>query len=334
MKMENFIGIDVSKQVLDICLVRESQIVDQFQAANNVQAVRTAFTRLKKLGVNPKNSCCCMEHTGIYNLPALEFLWSKGYSIWLERAIQIKQCSGAVRGKSDKIDALRIAQYAYKNQSDCKLWQPEREQIRRLKILLVTRRRFINAKKQLSMPIKEAKGFMDKSDVKLSEKLSSNFLKAAEASILKVEREIQELLKGDPQLKHLFTLITSVQGIGCVTAAHVIATTNEFKTYSEARKYACYSGIVPFPHSSGTSIRGRTRVSHMANKSMKTLMHMSAMAAINMKGELREYYMKKVQEGKNKMSVINAIRNKLVLRIFAVVKRNEPYQNNYENTFA
>jgi poly(3-hydroxyalkanoate) synthetase len=72
----------------------------------------------------------------------------------------------------------------------------------------------------------------------------------------------------------------------------------------------------------------------MANKNIKTLLHMAALVAIQMKGEMREYYNRKVSEGKNKMSVLNAIRNNLILRIFACVNQNREYEKNYCYKFA
>lgn len=89
---------------------------------------------------------------------------------------------------------------------------------------------------------------------------------------------------------------------------------------------ACYSGVVPFANQSGTSINGKHRVSSYADKSIKTTLHLAAMSAIRLKNDLREYYLRKVAEGKNKMSVLNAIRNKIIHRIFAVIRSQIPYQ--------
>lgn len=335
MKKTNFIGIDVSKVTLDICLVQEGKVVYLVQISNNRQALRKVFTILKKnFSVDCENTLCCMEYTGIYNYVLLEFLWANQYKIWLERALQIKQSSGLVRGKSDQLDASRIALYAYKNERDSKLWEPERSQIVLLKSLITTRNRLIKIQKQLSVPLKESQGFMDKECIKVNDSLTEKPLKSIENAIIKTEERMMDLIKNDENLKRLFLLVKSVDGVGPIVALNVIAKTNEFKNYGEARKFACFSGIAPFPHSSGTSIHGRTRVSHMACKPMKTLMHLAAMAAINTKGELGEYYKRKLLEGKNKMSIVNAIRNKIIARIFAVVKRNEPYQKILQNSFA
>ncbi|SFE44289.1 transposase, partial [Spirosoma endophyticum] len=95
------------------------------------------------------------------------------------------------------------------------------------------------------------------------------------------------------------------------------------------KKLACHAGVAPFEHSSGSSVRGKTRVNHHARKSLKTLLHMAAMSALQVKGELQDYYQRKVADGKNKMLVINALRNKLIHRVYAVVKRGKKYDKTY-----
>ena len=149
-----------------------------------------------------------------------------------------------------------------------------------------------------------------------------------------VDQQIKELVKKDPHLNELFQLMTSVTGVGPVVAVNILVTTDEFKKFETPAQFACYSGVAPFEHTSGKSIRGRSRVSHLANKKIKTLLNLAARAAITAKGELREYYLRKVAQGKNKMSVLNAIRNKIIQRIFCVIKRGTPYQKNYLNPLA
>jgi transposase len=128
-------------------------------------------------------------------------------------------------------------------------------------------------------------------------------------------------------------LITSVDGIGTFTACEVILTTQEFKQISDPKKYACYAGVVPFEHSSGKKL-SRARVSHMANKKVKRLLHLSAMAAVRSNKDLKNYYERKVQEGNNKMLVLNSVRNKLIHRIFACVQGNRLYKDHYLTTAA
>ena len=107
----------------------------------------------------------------------------------------------------------------------------------------------------------------------------------------------------------------------------LITKTNEFKSIQEPRKLACYCGVAPFSHSSGTSVNRKPRVSHLADKELKKMLHLGAMSAIRLDNDLREYYLRKTLEGKNKMSTLNAVRNKIIHRAFAVIKNKKPYEN-------
>ena len=121
-----------------------------------------------------------------------------------------------------------------------------------------------------------------------------------------------------------------MQAVGIQTAAQIIIRTNEFRVINDAKKFACYCGVAPFTKESGL-FKGRARVSPMANKKLKKLLHMSALSAINYNTDMKQYYQRKVAEGKNKMSVINAVRNKLIHRIFTCVNQNRKYENIYSN---
>ena len=149
-------------------------------------------------------------------------------------------------------------------------------------------------------------------------------LKSISKSIIKAEEKIRELIKQDKEILQNYELITSIPGIGSQNAINMVIATNNFKAFSSAKHLACYAGVVPFQNQSGTIIK-RERVSKMANKTLKKLLHMAAMAAIRVDVEIKAYYKRKVEEGKNKMSVLNAVRNKLVQRIMAVLKRKTPY---------
>lgn len=143
--------------------------------------------------------------------------------------------------------------------------------------------------------------------------------------IKSIESQIQQIIEADIDLFNSFKLISSIKGIGLQMATTMIITTNNFNKFDTWRQFASYSGIAPFPYQSGTSVKGRTKVSHLANKKVKTLIHMCAISAIQHNPEMKAYYIKRVESGKSKMSTINSIRNKLIARIFAVIKRQTPY---------
>lgn len=200
--------------------------------------------------------------------------------------------------------------------------------LQQLKTLSGLRNRLINAKKQLAVAHNETIPFDKKASGIIKVHCQSS-IRAIEQDITKTEKAMEKVISSDEQLSRLFKIITSVQGIGKVTATEMIITTNEFKDIDDPKKFACYSGIAPFEHTSGSSIKGKNRVSHRANKAMKTLLHMAALAAISCNQDIKSYYNKKLLENKNKMTIINAVRNKLVHRVFSCVNNNRLYQNKY-----
>lgn len=335
MLIRHFIGIDVSKATLDWAVYGPGGICLQTQSANTLTGVRATVKRLRTLPDFDLGACvCCLEHTGVYNAHALAELNRQGLPLWLEASLQIKQAGGLQRGKSDSIDAVRIATYAFRFQDRLRLWQPPRPILGQLTHLSALRQRLLSVGHQLRLPLAEQKRFTDARLQRQLEKACQASLKALQKDLQRVEAQIQSLIQADDVLRELFNLMTSVPGVGVVTATEVIVATNEMKDFNDPKKLACHAGIAPFEHRSGSSIRGRTRVNHQARKRLKTLFHLAAMAATRSKGELKTYYERKVAEGKNKMLVLNAVRNKLIHRIYAVVKRKQKYDFSFPPSLA
>lgn len=330
-----FLGIDIAKKTFQAALTLDG--INQFETEvdNNPMAIKQYFKGLKeKFQFSSNQLIVCLEHTGIYCLPVLDYLVKNGIKVCVEPALQIKQSQGMTRGKSDRVDAQRIAQYAYKNHRELRFWTPQRTTIQKLKALLVLRERLVKVKVQMQTPINETQEYIEESIRKVVLKSCQNTIKGLTKDITRVEKEISALIEKDLQLKEQFQLAVSVPGIGQITALNVIISTGEFQKISEAKKFACYAGIAPFEHTSGSSVRGKTRVSKMANMTLKKLLHLGAMSAIQACQELKAFYQRKVAEGKNKMSVINAVRNKLITRIFSCIKNKRMYQKDYKHTLA
>jgi transposase len=173
--------------------------------------------------------------------------------------------------------------------------------------------------------IGEGKRAIEKKEDPLFFKVQEAMIKSFDQQIDVLDKELLNVVQNHPELKTQFDLIVSIKGVGTQTALYMIAVTHAFQKFPNARKFACYAGIAPFPYQSGTSIRGKTKVSHLANKKMKALLSNITGSAIQHNTEMRLYYQKRIEEGKNKMSTQNIIRNKLVARIFAVVERGTPY---------
>lgn len=330
MEFKHFVGIDVSKNTLDLTVVLAAKPLLHQQIVNTTKDIKATIPKLlKTVAASLEDTLFCMEYTGIYNVPLLKWLQSQGARVWLESGVQIARSTGVTRGKNDKVDSYRIALYAYTNRHQARLWKAPKPVLGKLSALLSQRSRLIKAKRQLTTALNEQSLFLDKAIIRTLQHSTEKVVTVLKGQIKAIEAEIHQVIKEDENLQRLNKIITSIDGVGFVTSAYVIITTNEFTSITDAKKYACYAGVVPFEHTSGTSYKTKARVSHKANKTIKKLLHLSAMAAIRMKGELREYYLRKVAAGKNKMSVVNAIRNKLVLRIFACVKQNRMFEKKH-----
>lgn len=335
MKFNYFIGTDVSKNELDFAVMQDGKLLFHREIDNSATAIGLLIKELLTLpDFDLGSAVFCMEYTGIYNNHLLSCLDKKEANICLESASHIKNSLGNIRGKNDKVDAIRIADYAHRNSDRLRFWKPKRGVVTMLAQLSTIRSRLIQVKKMLTVPLTENSSFIDKKMAKEHEKLCRGSIERVQVDLKKVEKAIDEQIAGDAELTRLFKLATSVVGIGKVVATEIIITTNEFKNIQEAKKFACYSGIAPFTKESGL-FKGRARVSPMANKKVKKLLHLAALAAIQHNNDMKIYFERKViVEKKNKMLVINAVRNKLILRIFACVNSNRPYEKKYKKLVA
>ena len=202
-----------------------------------------------------------------------------------------------------------MAEYAFRFRDKISLWQPPRPILQKLAALSTLRQRLLRVRQQRQQPIQEQQGFVAKSLQKQLAKNCQASLKAINADLANAEKQIDELIQSDARLKELFGWIISVAGVGDAIATEVLVATNEFKSIHDPKKLACHAGVAPFEYRSGSSVRGKTRVSQHARLRLKSLFHLGAMSSIRMKGELQVYYQRKVTEGKNKMLVLNAVRN-------------------------
>jgi transposase len=334
MNFKNFIGIDISKGTFDFALIKDKNvslpISDKFP--NDIKGIVRLEEFLKRQGLNMTETLFCMEHTGIYCRLLSHYLTENNYHVWLEMSVQIIRSLGLQRGKNDPLDAKRIAEYACLKKDKAVLWKPPREVVIQINDLLSLRDRLVDSRKSLKLPIEEFKDAGFKDTAKFIESKCINTLNSIEKEIQQIEKELEKLINKDSNLKRLYDLATSVPGIGKITALSLIYFTNEFNLYTNAKQLACYCGVAPFDHRSGTSIKGKSRVSNFANKKLKKLLHLAAMRILSSDKELSLYYKRKVEEGKNKMLIINAIRNKTIHRLCAVIRRGSPFQVDYQLT--
>ncbi|MEJ7671968.1 MAG: IS110 family transposase [Chitinophagaceae bacterium] len=331
MKKKFFIGIDVSKHTIDVAFIQPNQSdKPRWKVFDNTDPGLRLFSEwLKEHAIAFSNSSLIViENTGIYHRRLLNFCLSHKLPICVENGAQVKWSLGIARGKSDKVDSRRLAVYAMRFADRLKPASALAPGIQKLKDLISVRSRHRIQLSSLKAYLKELKQTSDSKNAMHLQKMHEPFIKTAQQLIKKIEAGIIKTLQADERTCRQYKLLISVPCIGPITAAYLIACTNSFTNCQSAKQLACYCGVVPFIHQSGISIKGKHQVHKMANKTLKALLHLCALAAIKYVKEFQDYFNRKVLEGKHKMSVINALRNKLVLRAFAVVTNDRPYVDN------
>lgn len=326
MKMK-YVGIDVSRDHLDFALVdNEGTHEVSTQVPNETKAIKALVRSwMKKNGLDSAESLFCLEPTGHYSHLLLEVLVDMKVAVWLAHPMDIKQGMGIARGKNDKVDALRIAQFARRYRDQARLFTADHLRMGKLKQLLMKRRQLMDSKVRLKIQLKDVNRRMHADLHKTFDQIDQAHMRTIDRLIKKVELMIDQEISADPVIKQQYDLIASVPGVGPVLASNMLALTDAFTRFSTPRQLACHVGVAPFEHSSGSSVRGRTRTSQKAHAGLKSLLHMAALVAIRNDQELGDYYRRKVAEGKPKLCAINAVRGKIVHRILAVLRRNEPY---------
>lgn len=328
-----FLGIDVSKLTLDFCLIdSEGKIKEQGQIPNTPDSWSTIQALFKKHSISDEAVLICGEHTGMYTYHLMNWA-AQGAHVWVESGKTIKHSQGISRGKTDGIDATRIAIYAQRFVKKAQLWKPLSETIEELRYLRSLRERLLLAFNAIAVPMKEQKDFMKDSHFQMLGKLTDPATDAIKEQIKTIEQKIIQTIEKDDNLKNQLALLDSIPGIGATSAIGLIIKTQGFTAFKNGRQFACHAGIAPFDYRSGTSIKAKMAVSFHADKDLKAMLHLCAMASIRTKGIIQDYYKRKVLEGKSKMSALNAVRNKIVLIAFSVIKNNNLFDNNFKFSF-
>ncbi|TAE96848.1 MAG: IS110 family transposase [Runella slithyformis] len=324
----------VSKPFFDAALMpvvnHQKQAIEVAHFENNELGLKAFEKWLKKHKVAfDQNTVLVIENTGIYHRLLWAFCNKIGLQIHIGNAAHIKWSFGIARGKNDEIDAMRLCKYACKESDELKLSKSLNPKLMQLKDLQTSRTRLLSQKNANQTYLKELKNINDKATQKTLEQAYKTAIEGIKKSIDAIEKLIKDLIKTDDALQKSYDLLVSVPGIGSITAIYLIVCTNNFAGNISGKQLASYAGVAPFGNSSGISIKKREKVHKMANKELKKILHMGAMSVIHCNPEMKQYYDRKVSEGKHALSVINAVKNKLVLRAVAVIKSQTPYVDNF-----
>jgi len=335
MEFKFIIGVDISKEWFNYCLMsRQLEIIEEGKIKNTPDAIFNFITSIlqRKEIASIKDLLLVMEHTGLYiNHLAKAWVSKMGY-VSVVHAPKVSEGLGGARGleeKTDQLDARRLSEYGFRFGDKLELWQAKTHTLNQLQVWQRQRDRLKKALNMLEVPVKESVEF---ESVSIGESIIENQLASIaslKSDLKKIEEKLVDLIENDEILCQLFQLICSVPGVGPVTAREVIIATEAFSKFepNEAKSFAKYAGIVPRKKRSG-KMKKKDRIPQRCHKKIKEFLTMGARSLIKSDNELGHFYHRKMAEGKHHLAVINAIRNKLVLRIFAVVRNQVMYNKN------
>jgi transposase len=325
MKVLQIIGADLSKESIDLaCHDQENHL----KIENSSSGFKRMIEWFRQQKINTSEMMMVMEHTGHCSYHLEAFLHEHQIRFAKVSALAIKRSLGMIRGKNDKIDAKRIARFGFEKKDLLVAAVKADPALERLQMLHSSRRLLVRHCGSLKCSLKEYKRLLKPTDLIIKTQVAA--IKTLEQQTQKLDQEIEQLIRTSEPVCRNFELLESIVGVGPVVAVAAIVKTGNFTRFANARKFACYCGTAPFDHSSGTSIRKKTRISHLADKEMKTLLDQAAKSAIQYDAELKTYYTRRIEQGKSKKSTINIVRTKLIARMFAVIKRQSPFEKSYQ----
>ncbi len=326
-KWDFTLGVDVSKLTLDIHC---SELNVHIKVINGSPGYQQFLKWCKQMKINLNSCFIAMEYTGGYEYKFIQFCEVKNLSYCRVPGLSIKNSLGIVRGKNDKVDASRIAQYAKEKQDRMKTAGPVNTTILELRQYLSFRKRLVRESAGYKATVKERKVMYSVKNDDVLIKIMTKKINDNDKQVKKIEQLMRALVEADQKLLMTYKIISSIKGIGDINALMTIAFTENFTCFKSARSYAVYVGVVPFEHSSGTSIKGRKKVSQIANKELKQELNQAAKTAIIWNNDMKLYAEKKLKEKPYKV-VLNNVKFKLILRMFSLVKRGEFYVDKYQN---
>jgi transposase len=335
-----FVGIDFSKEKIDATIITasgleelSSRVSETFPTTTSGYNKLVRWVEKNSLGIERNAWLFCGENTGDYCKPLCNYLYGKGLDIWIENAKCIKDAAGLRRLKSDRADAVMIAEYAMRNHDRAEIYEPLSESLSQLRELFLYRHQLVLQKCAFQVRRGEKRLTMEKSSIKTTISQSGRrMVNVLDKEIEKIEKKIEELIKVDEEINSTYELITTVPGIGMQNALCLLIFTNNFKRFNlNPRKIACYYGIAPFGRDSGTSVHSAPHVHYMANKMLKAMLTQAALASIQFCPPIRDYYNRLISNGKKKQVALNNVKNKLIHIITAMVKNNKPFNPEYKS---
>ncbi len=316
--MCKIIGIDISKQTFDVGFLKES-IWQHLVLENNEKGFKELLKKVED------DDWLVMEASGPYYLPLALYFYKENKNVCVLNPLIIRRYSQTklYRAKTDKKDAQTIAEYGV--QYDLKQWEPETEEISKIKQLYTAleliSKEIHQSERQLESFI--SSGILDK-DLESTLKSIIRFLKNKKNKL-----ENQIALKAEKNYKPTLDRLKSIPGIGPKTAIMLTVITGDFEKFENYKQLIAYVGFSPRLYQSGTSVKGKGHICKMGKSQIRKLMYLCSWSAKKCNKGCVEMYNRLKEKGKPERVIKIALANKLLKQAFSIVKNQSYYTENF-----
>jgi transposase len=314
------LGIDIAKEKYDVYLEVGGKAKKK-RFANSPDGYAQLSVWLKHLGVEHVHAC--MEATGTYGEALAEYLYGLEHTVSVVNPARIKGYaqSQMKRHKTDELDAEVIWHFC-KTQAP-EAWEPPKPEIKALRGLV---RRLDDL---VVMRTQETNRLQSGALTDAVRTSIEQMLAYLEQQITDLERQIEEHIDQNSDLKHQIELIISIRGLGKRTAIKLVAEFMNIAGYADARSLAASVGVTPSQHKSGSSVNSTTRISKVGNAALRGAMWWPAVSAMRYNPVIREFAARLRKAKKHNFAIIIAVIRKLLHLVYGVIKNDKPFDPNW-----
>jgi len=320
-----FLGIDVSKSKLACAMFLCGKYKNK-TFANTPAGFEDLWRWLDRFDCLPEH--VCLEATGSYGEDVATFLYDRGLTVSIVNPTRIKGFaqSEGLRTKTDKVDARLIANFCHSKREKLRSWKPAPKEQRELRDM--TRR--LDA--LIRMRVQEE----NRLEGNLSDLVVANLnkhIRFLKKQIAELEEKISDHINRHPVLRQQCDLLNSIPGVAETTSANLISELN-FEQFSSARQAAAYAGLTPSDRQSGTSVKGRPKLSKIGSKRLRKALYMPAMSAMRCNPVLSQFADRLKRQGKAGKVIIAAVMRKIIHMAFGILKSGRPFDPDYQPALA
>jgi transposase len=327
-----FVGLDLGSEKFAAALGTTpwKLLVRATEFANTPDGFEQVLAWWQKQNYPREQTLWCMEATGVYGEALAYFLVAHGHAVAVEPPLKVKRAFAPHGHKTDAVDSQQIAEYACRFCDEVKPWQPRSDTLEQIKVLLTTREQITGQRTAHRNALLALKRKPVRTPV--AEQIHQQVLSELQTHLKSLDAELQRLLDQHPPFQKLLGLLLTIPGVGFLLAAHVIVLMHTTTHPLNSKRLAAFLGICPYERQSGKSVYATPTSRHFGPSAPRKLLHLAARSVSTHKKPFREYYQRKLAEGKPKKVALNNVANKLIKVICAVVTSQRPYDADYCST--